>query len=144
VAKVGDLGLSKMLQSTISELPMGGTLAFAAPEVLLNMRCNEKVLPSRMALAHFSHCSHASICMSLVNHSGVLHSSQNALACWLLYRSTPWLPSFSSMLHGKGDAGKLCLSHVLARRQTYSPSQLSCGPSARRRCLSGATCALSG
>ena len=54
MAKVGDLGLSKMLQSTISELPMGGTLAFAAPEVLLNMRCNEKVLPSHMALAHFS------------------------------------------------------------------------------------------
>ena len=54
VAKVGDLGLSKMLQSTISELPMGGTLAFAAPEVLLNLRCNEKVLPSHMALAHSS------------------------------------------------------------------------------------------
>ncbi len=51
VAKVGDLGLSKMLQSTITELPMGGTLAFAAPEVLLNMRCNEKVSPSHMALA---------------------------------------------------------------------------------------------
>ena len=43
VAKIGDLGLSKMVQSTITELALGGTLAFAAPEVLLNMRCNEKV-----------------------------------------------------------------------------------------------------
>ncbi|MCJ1297050.1 hypothetical protein MMC34_008619, partial [Xylographa carneopallida] len=42
VAKIGDLGLSKMVQSTITELALGGTLAFAAPEVLLNMRCNEK------------------------------------------------------------------------------------------------------
>ncbi len=43
IAKIGDLGLSKMIRSTILELPVGGTLAFAAPEVLLNMRCNEKV-----------------------------------------------------------------------------------------------------
>ena len=43
IAKIGDLGLSKIIQSTTLELPVGGTLAFAAPEVLLNMRCNEKV-----------------------------------------------------------------------------------------------------
>lgn len=43
MAKIGDLGLSKVVQSSITELPLGGTLAFAAPEVLLNMRCNEKV-----------------------------------------------------------------------------------------------------
>ncbi|CAL8471556.1 g11098 [Coccomyxa elongata] len=41
-AKVGDLGLAKMLQSTITDMNVGGTLAFAAPELLLNMRCNEK------------------------------------------------------------------------------------------------------
>ena len=50
VAKIGDLGLSKMVHSTITELALGGTLAFAAPEVLLNMRCNEKV--SRDAWLH--------------------------------------------------------------------------------------------
>ncbi|BDA46937.1 probable mitogen-activated protein kinase kinase kinase 20 at C-terminar half [Coccomyxa sp. Obi] len=41
-AKVGDLGLAKMLQSSITDMNVGGTLAFAAPELLLNMRCNEK------------------------------------------------------------------------------------------------------
>ena len=45
VAKIGDLGLSKTLQASITEANHGGTLAFAAPEVLLNMRCNEKVPP---------------------------------------------------------------------------------------------------
>jgi serine/threonine protein kinase len=45
-AKIGDLGLSKTLQaSAITEATPGGTLAFAAPEVLLNLRCSEKVLP---------------------------------------------------------------------------------------------------
>lgn len=42
-AKVGDLGLAKMLLASITDMNVGGTLAFAAPELLLNMRCNEKV-----------------------------------------------------------------------------------------------------
>ena len=43
VAKIGDLGLAKVMQATITDANAGGTLAFAAPELLLNMRCNEKV-----------------------------------------------------------------------------------------------------
>ncbi len=50
-AKVGDLGLAKMLQSTITDMNVGGTLAFAAPELLLNMRCNEKV-PAALCFCH--------------------------------------------------------------------------------------------
>ena len=43
-AKIGDLGLSKTLQAAIpEEANPGGTLAFAAPEVILNLRCSEKV-----------------------------------------------------------------------------------------------------
>lgn len=44
VAKIGDLGLAKVMQAAITDANMGGTLAFAAPELLLNMRCNEKVI----------------------------------------------------------------------------------------------------
>ena len=54
IAKIGDLGLSKMMQGAILELPVGGTLAFAAPEVLLNMRCNEKV-PAKALLCGAQH-----------------------------------------------------------------------------------------
>ena len=36
-----------MIHGTTMELPVGGTLAFAAPEVLLNIRCNEKVPVTR-------------------------------------------------------------------------------------------------
>ena len=43
VAKIGDLGLSRTLEASIAEVQQGFTIAFAAPEILLNMRCNEKV-----------------------------------------------------------------------------------------------------
>lgn len=46
VAKIGDLGLTKRVQASVTEATLGGTLAFAAPEVLLNLRCNEKVCSS--------------------------------------------------------------------------------------------------
>ncbi len=58
IAKIGDLGLSKMIQSTILELPVGGTLAFAAPEVLLNMRCNEKVPMLKLPCGFFGTPQH--------------------------------------------------------------------------------------
>ncbi|CAL5224202.1 g6845 [Coccomyxa viridis] len=57
IAKIGDLGLSKMIRSTILELPVGGTLAFAAPEVLLNMRCNEKADMFSFAVVLWTICT---------------------------------------------------------------------------------------
>ena len=42
-AKIGDLGLTRRLHAAVTEASLGGTLAFAAPEVLLNMSCNEQV-----------------------------------------------------------------------------------------------------
>ena len=73
VAKIGDLGLSKTLQASITEVNHGGTLAFAAPEVLLNMRCNEKVPSASCADADgpgaHAVCRHA---RSRCHHHGVL------------------------------------------------------------------------
>lgn len=42
VAKIADVGLSRGLQSSISNLSVG-TLEYSAPEVLLGRYCNEKV-----------------------------------------------------------------------------------------------------
>ena len=42
VAKIADVGLSRGIQSSLSNLSVG-TLEYSAPEVLLGRYCNEKV-----------------------------------------------------------------------------------------------------
>ena len=41
-AKIGDVGLAKVLSTATTAAPAGGTYVYAAPEVLLNTRCDEK------------------------------------------------------------------------------------------------------
>ncbi|KAK9829556.1 hypothetical protein WJX72_006471 [[Myrmecia] bisecta] len=43
-AKIGDVGLARIMDSQyMTNTQMGGTFAYAAPELLLNQRCSEKV-----------------------------------------------------------------------------------------------------
>ena len=128
VAKIGDLGLSKMVQSTITELALGGTLAFAAPEVLLNMRCNEKV-------RRHAACIPAQDCADGLG---------------------PWCQPRYGRTSRHICTGAVCaVAHILPAfgwpeawypfcRRTCSPLQWCCGPSAPRRSPSGVICGLSG
>ena len=52
VAKIGDVGLAKMMAETHLSTASGffGTFAYTAPEVLGRRRCNEKVLCSSTCL----------------------------------------------------------------------------------------------
>lgn len=58
-AKIGDLGLSRRLNTNVPETDedsYGGTLPFASPEALVNKPCNEKV----------THCPQASNASTLI------------------------------------------------------------------------------
>ena len=58
VAKIGDVGLAKMMAETHLSTASGffGTFAYTAPEVLGRRRCNEKVLCSATCLTCLSCC----------------------------------------------------------------------------------------
>ena len=59
VAKIGDVGLAKMMVETHLSTASGffGTFAYTAPEVLGRRRCNEKVLCSATCLTCLSFVS---------------------------------------------------------------------------------------
>lgn len=55
LAKIADVGLSRIIQSTLggaSSTPFGvGTFEYTAPEILLGRQCNEKVCSHTYTLA---------------------------------------------------------------------------------------------
>ena len=131
-AKIRDLGLSKTLQATITEASPGGTLAFAAPEVLLNMRCNEKV-PSEVS--PMKPRSSAVAPGQAMMFGGQLCAPAEITLLIALMHSGKTLRAYG--LHNSNCA------RAAACRPTCSPLAWCCGRCARRKCRCGGTCAAS-